>query len=574
MRLNTIVKGLLVSLLVDPIAARHVHHRLKHAHHRRQASSLSASDAVNASNAAVMQDIANIEQSISAIPSDLQSFLYAVQAQLQAAESIIASLLGSSPSTSSVASPSGIPASSSSAKPTTTAYTTFLFTEPVPTSSGTHSSISKTYTKTYTYTGRRTVTRTVLETSTIYTTRTSASSSSSSETTSSSGPEYVFPVGNHTFSIPLAVGTSASSASTASNTTSVSSTSTFVPSLPSPNRYSYSAPSSATATATAIATATATASPFAVATFNARARDNVAVYYGQSPSTQASDLQTLCENSNINIVILAFVTSFFSPTGMPSVDFGPGCTGSTSQQQTTAPGLRDCTSIAPAISTCQSRGKKVLVSLGGYTGSSTLPTNSSATQLASNLWDLFGAGTGPLSSPFLRPFGANITLDGFDLDNESHDPSHYDTLASAFRTLFATDTSKPYYLSAAPQCPYPDASIPLAALAQTDFVFVQFYNNPQCDLSGDGFGASFGTWSADLAQLSNTTRVFVGAGAFSGAGSGYVPGDALGGRVALAQQGSVGNLGGVMLWDGSEGLRNVDGAGMNYLQYAKSALEV
>jgi len=564
MRPNSIVSGLLAFLLVDPIAARHVHHKLKHAHHHRQASplSVSASASANESNAAVMQDITNIEQGMSAIPSDLQNFLAAVQAQLQTAESIIASLLGSSPATSSSGSLSASSILSASPSPTTTAYTTFTFTEQVPTSSETHSSISKTFT----YTGRRTITRTVLETSTTYRTRTHTSSSAPTETTSSSGPGFVFPVGNHTFSIPLAVGTGAPTVSTPLSTTVVSSTSTFIPSLPSPDHYSYSAPSSATATSTA--------TPSAAATFNARAIDNVAVYYGQSPSTQTSDLQTLCEDPNVNIVILAFVTSFFSPTGMPSVDFGPGCTGSTSQQQITAPGLQDCTSLAPAISTCQSRGKKVLVSLGGYTGNSTLPTASSATQLASNLWDLFGAGTGPLSLPVLRPFGPNITLDGFDLDNETHDPAHYDTLASAFRSFFAADTSKPYYLSAAPQCPYPDASIPLSALAQTDFVFVQFYNNPSCDLSGDGFGASFATWSADLAQLSNTTRVFVGAGAFSGAGSGYVPGDALGGRVALAQQGNVGNLGGVMLWDGSEGLRNVDGAGMDYLQYAKSALEV
>lgn len=103
---------------------------------------------------------------------------------------------------------------------------------------------------------------------------------------------------------------------------------------------------------------------------------------------------------------------------------------------------------------------------------------------------------------------------------------------------------------------------------------MQFYNNPSCDLDGDGFGASFAQWSGDVTALSNETRVFVGAGAFSAAGGGYVPGDAFGARVALVGNGSEGNMGGVMLWAGSEGLGNVDGSGRDYLQYAKSALVV
>src|SRR4051812_46054021 len=34
-------------------------------------------------------------------------------------------------------------------------------------------------------------------------------------------------------------------------------------------------------------------------------------------------------------------------------------------------------------------------------------------------------------------------------------PQYYSNYVNALRTLFATDTSKTYYVTAAPQCPYP-----------------------------------------------------------------------------------------------------------------------
>jgi hypothetical protein len=64
--------------------------------------------------------------------------------------------------------------------------------------------------------------------------------------------------------------------------------------------------------------------------------------------------------------------------------------------------------------------------------------------------------------------------------------------------------TKPYYLSAAPQCPFPDASNPMAMLKQCDFVFVQFYNNPICELGSAGFAPSVRQWSAALGKSQNT----------------------------------------------------------------------
>ncbi|KAH0340245.1 glycoside hydrolase, partial [Aureobasidium melanogenum] len=353
------------------------------------------------------------------------------------------------------------------------------------------------------------------------------------------------------------------------------SSTSYIPVLPMPSVYSSSNGDypSASATTTSVdsqvwsSVATPTSTGYV---FETSRQNNVAVYYGQTPNTKTGDLMELCQSSNVDIVVLAFVTSFFTNEGFPSANFGPACQGSTAAQQLHAPGLQNCTDLAPEIVSCQQLGKPVLVSLGGYYSNVTFTSDNEAIQLAQNLWDLFGAGNGLDAS--LRPFGS-IVIDGFDLDNESKDPTSYTTFAHALRTLFASDTSKKYYLSAAPQCPRPDASIPVPTMALCDFVFVQFYNNPSCDLSSDGFATSFANWSDDLFAVNNETKIFVGAGASASAGSGYVEGDALGHQISLARELYTTNLGGIMLWDGVQGSANVDEYGNDYLFYAKESLE-
>ncbi len=59
-------------------------------------------------------------------------------------------------------------------------------------------------------------------------------------------------------------------------------------------------------------------------------------------------------------------------------------------------------------------------------------------------------------------------------DNENKDQTGYVAFVKALRTQFATDKSKQYYISAAPQCPLPDASIPVDAMKVMDFVVSVF----------------------------------------------------------------------------------------------------
>ena len=328
---------------------------------------------------------------------------------------------------------------------------------------------------------------------------------------------------------------------------------------------------SAEVVTSAVATYSLQAAPPAY-TFNPAASDNLAVYYGQTPNTEAGGLIKLCEQEDVDIVIISFLMDFFANESMPAISFGPACDPPNTAQSEQAPGLLDCPALATQVSGCQAIGKKVMLSLGGYLANTSFVSDNQAEHFAETLWNLFGAGRDNLD---IRPFGPDVVLDGFDIDNENHDTSHYNAFATALKAQYKKDTNKDYYLSAAPQCPIPDESIPLGAMKQADFVWVQFYNNPICNLNSTGFQDSFSAWSKQLMSNGTTPgpRLYIGAPGFAGAGSGYTNGSQFGGIVQQARSLNVSNFGGVMLWDGSEGTANIDEYGVSYLDYAKAAVQ-
>jgi chitinase len=349
--------------------------------------------------------------------------------------------------------------------------------------------------------------------------------------------------------------------------------------------------------------------------FNPMANNNVVVYYGQTTQTSAVPLTQVCADPNVDLVILAFVPTFFGPGGWPTLNMGPHCwAASTAQSQAGATGLIDCVSdgFANQVRQCQDAGKKVLLSLGGAQGYSdtTIPSDQDAEMLASKLWNLFLGGMEIPQTNAIRPFG-DVVLDGIDvgkkhalaglwtlnpvlpvpanfhsIDNESGTTAYFATLISALRALFQSSAAtKPYFLSAAPQCPRPDASIPLSSMQTSlDFVWVQFYNNPSCNLaSGTSFLNSLAAWSGDLAadtaDFINTgngvssPRLYMGVPAWPGAGSGYV--DANGLRSLLQSvHGAHANFGGVMFWDGAFGEESAgsDGSSETLMQVVKDVL--
>ncbi|KAI3427516.1 Glyco_hydro_18 domain-containing protein, partial [Psidium guajava] len=136
-----------------------------------------------------------------------------------------------------------------------------------------------------------------------------------------------------------------------------------------------------------------------------------------------------------------------------------------------------CTALGADIKSCQAKGIKVMLSIGGGAGSYSLASSDDAQQVATYLWNNFLGG-----SSSSRPLG-NAILDGIDFDIEGGSGLYWDDLARYLSSY--SKRGKKVYLTAAPQCPFPDASVGRALKTGVfDYVWVQFYNNPP---SGSGF---------------------------------------------------------------------------------------
>ncbi|KAI1620243.1 chitinase [Exophiala viscosa] len=342
-------------------------------------------------------------------------------------------------------------------------------------------------------------------------------------------------------------------------------------------------------------------------TFNPQASNLNVVYYSQTDLTSKVPLTQICNDPSIDIIILAFVTELFANGGWPALNLGSNCwAASAAQQAAGATGLLDCVGdgFNSQITTCQSQGKKVLLSLGGSTGNLAIPSDEMALEAANTLWSLFLGGSNASTSP-IRPFGS-VVLDGIDLDNESpSNEPHLAILMSTLRSLLATDTSKQYYLTAAPQCPQPDQSIPVPELLPyIDFFGVQFYNNPSCQVNaGQGFLSSVQSWSQALQNTSTSKlkrsssrfwprqsassmagtfvninngvtapRLLIGTPAFAGAGSGFVSVSEYQSILQQVAALDLPNLAGAMFWDGAYEVES--GGGDNGTTYAQIVREV
>eukprot|EP01018_Ginkgo_biloba_P039489 Gb_38192 [translate_table: standard] len=173
-------------------------------------------------------------------------------------------------------------------------------------------------------------------------------------------------------------------------------------------------------------------------------------------------------------------------------------------------------------------------------GSYSIASADDAQSVASYLWDNYLGGQSQS-----RPLG-DAVLDGIDLDIEAT-TEHWDDLAKAISAL--SSRGNKVYLSAAPQCPYPDAYLGTALQLSGvfDYVWVQFYNNPPCQYaSGDSSNllASWNQWTSSIPA----TQIFMGLPASTeAAGSGFIAADALTSQV-LPQIKQSSKYGGVMLW--------------------------
>lgn len=253
---------------------------------------------------------------------------------------------------------------------------------------------------------------------------------------------------------------------------------------------------------------------------------NIAAYWGQNAGGNQKSLGEYCSLSPADIIILSFLNNF--PT--LGLNFANQCS------QTYGDGLLHCSQIGQDIKSCQNQGKIILLSLGGATGNYGFSSDSEAQQFAETLWNKFGGG-----QDNERPFD-DAVIDGFDFDIENKDQTGYPALAKQLQSYFASG-SKKFYLSAAPQCPYPDQSVgDLMSQVDLDFAFIQFYNN-YCSIDKQ---FNWDTWS-QYASGKNI-KLYLGiAGSPSSAGSGYV--DLSSVQKTISSIKSDASFGGVSIWD-------------------------
>ncbi|KAG2226919.1 hypothetical protein INT45_010198 [Circinella minor] len=295
--------------------------------------------------------------------------------------------------------------------------------------------------------------------------------------------------------------------------------------------------------------------------FNNDCNNNVVSYWGQNsygaanpnnPQGWQKSVRFYCDDNTIDMFPIAFLTTFFSTGGKPTINLANECNSS---DNSTFPGtqLANCTGLQEDIKYCQTKGKALTLSLGGATGGAGFQSDAQAQQFADTVWNDFLGG-----SSNTRPFG-DAVLDGIDLDIEGGGSNHYPAFLQKLKSHFDSSNKK-YYVTAAPQCVYPDANLD-STMNQfpMDAIFVQFYNNP-CGLQtyGQARNWNFGIWDywAKHVSPNPNVKVYIGAPAAStAAGGGYVSFDTLQ-KIITETRSSFSSFGGVMFWDTSQAYQN------------------
>ncbi|KAM5555919.1 cysteine-rich receptor-like protein kinase 15 [Rosa sericea] len=260
----------------------------------------------------------------------------------------------------------------------------------------------------------------------------------------------------------------------------------------------------------------------------------IAIYWGQNGNE--GTLNQTCATGKYKYVNIAFL-NVFGGGQTPQINLAGHCN----------PASNGCAAVGPDVTFCQSLGVKVFLSLGGGIGNYSLSFASDAKDVANYLWNSFlgGKGNGRDNSTTTRPFG-DAVLDGIDFVIEQGADIYWDDLA--FNLKAYSEPRRAVYLAAAPQCPFPDAFVGGAiSTGLFDYVWVQFYNNPQCDYSSGNTGNILNSWNKWTTSIP-AEKIFLGLPAAPAvAGSGFIPATVLNSEILPVIKKSS-KYGGVMLW--------------------------
>ncbi|ORX86717.1 glycoside hydrolase [Basidiobolus meristosporus CBS 931.73] len=306
--------------------------------------------------------------------------------------------------------------------------------------------------------------------------------------------------------------------------------------------------------------------------FDESCNSNLVTYWGQNTmgilnptdkSKWEKPLRDYCNDNTLDVINIGFMNVFNGDAGnLPQINLSCHC-GGTHFPGTT---LLSCPDVGEDIKYCQSKGKKVTMSLGGAAGSYGLDNDADGERFAKTVWDTLLGG-----SSNTRPFGSTI-LDGIDLDIEAGVSTGYGAFIRKLRTYFDTDKSRKYITSAAPQCPYPDMFLGNALdEAWFDMVYIQFYNN-YCTPSIPGH-FNYGIWDhwAKTKSVNPDVKLFIGTLGNPKAGSyGYMTPDELKPLIDSTRQ-QYSSFGGVMTWEASTSESSMIN-GVSFAQSVKNIL--
>ncbi|KAE8797865.1 hevamine-A-like [Hordeum vulgare] len=176
----------------------------------------------------------------------------------------------------------------------------------------------------------------------------------------------------------------------------------------------------------------------------------IAIYWGQNGNE--GTLAQTCASGNYKFVNVAFLYTFGKGQA-PLLNLAGHCDPATSGS---------CTFVGADVRSCQRLGIRLV---------------------ARYLWENYLGGTSAS-----RPLG-DAVLDGVDFDIESAGARTGRPARELKKYSGKGREHKKVYLAAAPQCPFPDASLGgLGGALGTglfDYVWVQFYNNPPCQYTTD-----------------------------------------------------------------------------------------
>ncbi|KAK6262432.1 hypothetical protein QUC31_008248 [Theobroma cacao] len=257
------------------------------------------------------------------------------------------------------------------------------------------------------------------------------------------------------------------------------------------------------------------------------AAGGIAIYWGQNGNE--GTLTATCATGRYAYVNIAFLNKFGNGR-TPEINLAGHCN----------PASNGCTAVSSGIRSCQARGIKVMLSIGGGVGSYSLASQADAKNVADYLWNNFLGGT---SSS--RPLG-DAVLDGIDFDIELGSTQYWDDL-SRYLSAYSSQGRK-VYLTAAPQCPFPDRLLGTALnTGLFDYVWIQFYNNRPCQYSSGNTNNLVNSWNRWTSSI-NAGKIFLGLPAApAAAGSGYIPPNVLTSQILPVIKSSA-KYGGVMLW--------------------------